>query len=92
MLTLKEKYKSVFASDANSFGRLIFTSDSKNRLLAMFMGIVAALIALTISTGVNIYSIFIFFENSRSIESEALANSKKASVAISLEGDCKKGR
>ena len=29
----------------------------------MFMGIVAALIALTISTGVNIYSIFIFFEN-----------------------------
>ncbi len=63
VLTLKEKYKSVFASDANSFGRLIFTSDSKNRLLAMFMGIVAALIALTISTGVNIYSIFIFFEN-----------------------------
>ncbi|MGE8545398.1 MAG: hypothetical protein ACN6NS_13930 [Acinetobacter johnsonii] len=63
VLTLKEKYKSIFASDANSFGRLIFTSDSKNRLLAMFMGIVAALIALTISTGVNIYSIFIFFEN-----------------------------
>lgn len=63
VFVLKEKYKSVFSFDTYSFGRLIFTSDSKNRLLAMFMGGVAALIALTISTGVNIYNIFEFFHN-----------------------------
>lgn len=63
VLVLKEKYKSVFSFDTYSFGRLIFTSDSKNRLLAMFMGGVAALIALTISTGVNINNIFEIFNN-----------------------------
>lgn len=61
VLILKEKYKSVFTLDTNSLGRIIFASESKNRLLAMFMGGVAAVIALTISTGVNIYSIFDFF-------------------------------
>ncbi len=63
VFVLKEKYKSVFSFDTYSFGRLIFTSDSKNRLLAMFMGGVAALIALTISTGVNINNVFEFFYN-----------------------------
>lgn len=63
VLNIKEKYKSNFEFDLTSFGKLIYISDSKNRLLAMFMGVAAGMIALTISTGTNIYNVFDFFEN-----------------------------
>ncbi|MEG0482497.1 MAG: hypothetical protein RR569_05255 [Acinetobacter sp.] len=63
VLNMKEKYKSNFSFGSKQIGLLIFDPESKNRLLAMFMGICAAIIALTIATGVNIYNIFEFFES-----------------------------
>lgn len=63
VLNMKDKYKSNFSLDAKQFGLWIFHPESKNRLLAMFMGICAAIIGLTIATGTNIYNIFDFFRN-----------------------------
>ncbi|WP_151713722.1 hypothetical protein [Acinetobacter bereziniae] len=61
VLNMKDKYKSNFSLDAKQFGLWIFHPESKNRLLAMFMGICAAIIGLTIATGTNIYNIFNFY-------------------------------
>ncbi|MFW2175673.1 hypothetical protein ACG95N_19430 [Acinetobacter guillouiae] len=63
VLNMREKYKSNFTFDAKQFGLLIFQPESKNRLLAMFMGVSAAIIGLTIATGANIYNIFDFFRD-----------------------------
>lgn len=41
----------------------IFSTDSKNRVIAMFMGLVALFTALLISTGVNVEYIFDIFKS-----------------------------
>ncbi|KGT47554.1 hypothetical protein GW12_14660 [Acinetobacter sp. HR7] len=40
----------------------IFSTDSKNRVIAMFMGLVALFTALMISAGVNVDYIFEIFQ------------------------------
>lgn len=62
ILDLRERNKSPFALDRQRFLSLIFTIESKNRILAMFMGICAAVIGLSISAGASVENIFSFFE------------------------------
>ena len=51
------------------FFDFIFSTDSKNRILAMFMGLVALFTAMLISTGVNIEYIFDIFDSIEILES-----------------------
>lgn len=65
MFDLRKKYKSnLFLSWDNVVG-LIYTTDAKNRIIAMLIAISAATIALSISAGANINYVFeLFHENS----------------------------
>ncbi len=64
MFELRKKYKSnLFLSWDNIVG-LIYTTDAKNRIIAMLIAISAATIALSISAGANINYVFeLFHEN-----------------------------
>ncbi|MEZ9142810.1 MULTISPECIES: hypothetical protein [unclassified Shewanella] len=62
-LTLKTRHKSSLALTGRQFGDLFFSNESKNRILAMFMGLTALSIALCIAGGVNINTIFSLYEN-----------------------------
>ncbi len=62
LLDLRERNKSPLSLDFQRFLSLIFTIESKNRVLAMFMGVCAAVIGLSISAGASINDIFSFFE------------------------------
>lgn len=63
MLELKQRNKSPFSFSLDQVLNLIFTSESKNRVLAMFMGICAGLVGLSISSGASINNIFSFYQN-----------------------------
>tara|TARA_B110000196_G_C20969579_1_gene578004 strand:- start:35 stop:643 length:609 start_codon:yes stop_codon:yes gene_type:complete len=62
LLDLRERNKSPLSLDFQRFLSLIFTIESKNRVLAMFMGVCAAVIGLSISAGASVDNIFSFFE------------------------------
>lgn len=62
LLDLREKHKSNLSIDRNQIINLIFSGDSKNRLLAMFMGVSAAIVGLCISGGASIENVFAFFD------------------------------
>jgi len=62
LLNLEERNKSPFSLDAQRFLSLIFTMESKNRILAMFMGACAAIIGLSISAGASVENLFSFVE------------------------------
>lgn len=62
LLDLRERNKSPLSLDSQRFLSLIFTIESKNRILAMFMGVCAAIIGLSISAGASVENIFSFFE------------------------------
>lgn len=62
-LTLKVKHQSIFTIDLKQILGFIFQPESKNRILAMFMGICAAFIGLSISAGANITYLFDFYDN-----------------------------
>jgi len=62
LLDLRERNKSALSLDTQRFLSLIFTKESKNRVLAMFMGVCAAVIGLSISAGASVENIFSFFE------------------------------
>jgi len=62
-LFLREKYKSKLSINIKQVVALIFHDDSKNRLLAMFMGISALVVILCVSGGASIKSVFLFFDN-----------------------------
>lgn len=62
LLDLRERNKSPLSLDFQRFLSLIFTIESKNRVLAMFMSICAAVIGLSISAGASVDNIFSFFE------------------------------
>ncbi|MFT6976081.1 MAG: hypothetical protein ACJA0E_002084 [Bermanella sp.] len=63
MLALKQRNKSPFSFSLDQVINLIFTSESKNRVLAMFMGICAGLVGLSISSGASIHNTFSFYKN-----------------------------
>lgn len=62
MLELRERNKSPLALDRQRLLSLIYTMESRNRILAMFMGVCAAVIGLSISAGASVENIFSFFE------------------------------
>lgn len=62
LLDLKDRNKSPLSLDTKKILSLIFTVESKNRVLAMFMGICAAIIGLSISAGATVENIFSFVE------------------------------
>lgn len=65
MFELRKKYKGILLPSWESFFSLIYTADSKNRILAMLIAICAATVALSISAGSNINDVFsMFHENS----------------------------
>lgn len=61
-LSLKEKYKSNFSFDSKQIGLLFFKPDSKARILTMFMGVCAAIIALSLASGSSIDNVFHFYK------------------------------
>lgn len=71
-LALVEKLEKYYVTQSKYSGKkfsrekffdFIFSTDSKNRVLAMFMGLVALFTAMLISSGVNIEYIFGIFES-----------------------------
>lgn len=57
-LDLKDRNRPPLSLNRAKIFNLIFTVDSKNRVLAMFMGICAAFIGLSISAGISINDLF----------------------------------
>lgn len=77
-LALVEKLEKYYITHSKYSGKkfsrekffdFIFSTDSKNRILAMFMGLVALFTAMLISTGVNIEYIFDIFDSIEILES-----------------------
>lgn len=68
IITLQEKHRSSLAISKKHLAGLIFSNDSKNRTLAMLMGICAGTIAFSIAGGARIDDIFIFFEGVTPLE------------------------
>lgn len=66
--SMKSKYSTVNISRDKVYD-FIFSSDSKNRVLAMFMGSVALFTALLISNGVNVEYLFSLFQSISVIKS-----------------------
>jgi len=62
-LHLKESHKSSLSITGREIGALFFSPDSKNRILAMFMGLCAVTMALCIAAGTNINTIFDLLKN-----------------------------
>lgn len=62
LFLLRDKHKSVLALSKNKIYDFIFTADSKNRVVAMFIATAAATIALCAANGSNINDVFMFFE------------------------------
>ena len=58
----QSNYKGIHLTREKIYN-FIFSTDSKNRVLAMFMGLVALFTALLISTGINIENIFAIFQS-----------------------------
>jgi hypothetical protein len=62
-LTLRTKYKSLTEHSKKGILEYLMTNDSKNRLLAMFMGLSTFVIALSIAYGSSIESVFEFYKS-----------------------------
>ncbi|WP_347453346.1 hypothetical protein [Acinetobacter thermotolerans] len=58
---IQSKYKGGKVNREKIYN-FIFSTDSKNRVIAMFMGLVALFTALMISAGVNVDYIFEIFQ------------------------------
>lgn len=61
-INLRQKHQSISKFNFNYVSSFIFQPESKNRLLAMFMGLCAAAIGLSIAGGANINNIFEFYD------------------------------
>ncbi|MDW3710614.1 hypothetical protein R9X34_01415 [Pseudomonas sp. 2023EL-01195] len=68
IITLQEKYRPSLDINKKNLAELIFSSDSKNRTLAMLIALCAGTIALSIAGGARIDDIFIFFEGKDFLE------------------------
>lgn len=62
LVSLNEKNQSVLSLKVEQLINAFFQPESKNRILAMFMGICAAILGLSIASGANINYIFEFYE------------------------------
>lgn len=62
LLDLRDRNKSPLSFDGKTLLSFIFTIESKNRVLAMFMGGCAAIMGLSISGGASVDDMFYFFE------------------------------
>ncbi|TDT44429.1 hypothetical protein DES49_0531 [Halospina denitrificans] len=62
MLDLKERNRSPLSLDGKKLAGYIFAPESRNRILAMFMGVCAAIIGLSISAGASLEDVFSFVE------------------------------
>ena len=83
-LSLKEKYKSNFSFDSKQIGLLFFQPDSKARILTMFMGVCAAIIALSLAEPTRVKALY---TNKRiKLCKMLLTGPAKATRAISLFG------
>lgn len=60
-LSLKQKYQSSFSINKERIANVIFCNDSKNRLLAMFMGISALVLTLSVAGGSSMQDVLTFF-------------------------------
>ena len=67
-LLLKESHKSNLSITGREIGDLFFSPDSKNRVLAMFMGLCAVTMALCIAAGTNINTIFDLLKNENPLQ------------------------
>ena len=63
LITLKNKHKSPFSFGRSEIFAMIFASDAKNRILAMFMGGCAIVTALLIAEGASIELLFSLINN-----------------------------
>lgn len=65
MIELRIKHKSSFSLGKKQIMDLVFSVESKNRVLAMFMGLCAAVVALSIANGARLDDlIYLFHEES----------------------------
>lgn len=62
-LELKDRHRPILKLTSKQALDLLFSADSKNRVLAIFMGLCAATIALCIAAGTNIYTILEILES-----------------------------
>jgi len=62
-LELKERHRPILNLTSKQIFDLLISADSKNRILAIFMGLCAATIALCIAAETNIYTIFEILES-----------------------------
>jgi hypothetical protein len=64
LISLREKHQSnlSLSMDKKQIAELLFSSESKNRVLAMFMGICASIMGLSIAGGATINNVFEFYE------------------------------
>jgi hypothetical protein len=67
-LHLKESHKTHLSLTGRELCDLFFAPDSKNRVLAMFMGLCAVTMALCIAAGTNINTIFELLKNESAIQ------------------------
>jgi hypothetical protein len=67
-LHLKESHKSNLSLTGREIRDLFISSDSKNRILAMFMGLCAVTMALCIAAGTNINTIFELLKNENLVQ------------------------
>jgi len=63
ILILEEKHRSDLYLTKKKLYDMFFSAESKPRVLILFMGISAAVIALSIASGSNIETIFIFYRD-----------------------------
>lgn len=62
LVSLREKHKSNLSINKKQIAELLFSSESKNRVLGMFMGICASIVGLSIAGGATINNVFEFYE------------------------------
>ncbi|KRW60820.1 hypothetical protein AO724_13885 [Aeromonas allosaccharophila] len=62
LLDLRKKHNNNFSPSLQTIVHLIYTSDAKNRILALFISVSAATVALSISAGSNINDVFSFIQ------------------------------
>ena len=63
IIKIKEINQSNFKFGSKELGNLIFQTESKNRILAMFMGCFAAVVALSIKSGATIDDLISFYSD-----------------------------
>lgn len=61
MIQLRDKHRSSFTFGKKQILNVVFSFDSKNRILAMFMGVCAIIVALSISSGASLENIYSFY-------------------------------